>query len=69
MSLAVKEDEAPGPVDVTVLGAARIMADAEDVTELFEESGRRGLWQFTEMDAEKPVIQEHQRCASLRQGG
>jgi hypothetical protein len=43
------------------------VADAEDVAELFEESRRRGLGQFTEVDAEKPIVEEGQRCASLRE--
>jgi hypothetical protein len=36
--LAVEEDEAPGPVGVAVLGAAGVVADAQDVAELVEQA-------------------------------
>lgn len=38
MALVVEEDEAACPVDVAVLGAAGVVADAEDVADLIEEA-------------------------------
>jgi hypothetical protein len=37
--LAVEEDEAPGPIDVAVLGAPGVVAHAEEVPQLVEETG------------------------------
>jgi len=41
VALAVEEDETPGPIDVALFRAPRVVPDAQDVAELVEEA--RGL--------------------------
>jgi hypothetical protein len=65
MAFAVKEDVARRPLDIAVLGAGRVMANAGHLPQLIEQSRRRRQRDVAEIDAEEVAEEEDQGSVGL----
>jgi hypothetical protein len=58
MPLVVEVDEARDPLDVALLRAPRIVANAQHLVDLVEQAGRSGPGQFTEVEVQDLAVQK-----------
>jgi len=64
MPLLVEEDEAGDPLDITRLGGAGVVADAQDLANLVEQAGRLGQWQFAQVEVQHFAVEEGEGVAA-----
>jgi hypothetical protein len=68
MPFVVEKDETRNPLDLAILRAQNIMADAQYLVDLIEQAEWPGQWQFAQVEVQHLAGEEIQRVPAGHQG-